>query len=398
MGEDGSVSDYFLAQSYGQSRVTFESIGTYTAPGSATKYTEYKDCARLASDAARSLSPGTDWSRYDCNGDGEVDCILLIYAGHSDGDLSSRGATVTSIYPHRGWVETYLGSRTKLDDEGHLMQGYVLLNSLRDRSSAIASVGTACHELSHGLFTLSDYYKNMNSYMGQYDAMCYGYRQLDYGSAADHCCDYCSFNRMLLGWVTPVELTEPCHVVMQPLSKSPEAVVVFDPRDANHFYLLECRATLDDTWDAHLPAGGLLVTEIRWDRQTFQNHYVNAYTRKNVQLICAATGRGVEIPNASYFSFDQRSIPYGIDGRSEIPASLNPAFATSTVTNIMARRDGSVEFDFMGGGRTVGISDVPQPEPRAWEPNVFYDLTGRRVASPRRGQIVVSGGRLRVGQ
>lgn len=392
MGEDGSVNDYFRAQSYGAVNIAFDNIGTYTAPGAAGGYTEYNACARLASDAAKSLSGSTDWSLYDCNDDGEVDCILLIYAGHCDGDFSSRGATIKSIYPHRAWVENYLGSRTKLDDS-HYMQGYVLMNSLRDRSSAIAAINTTCHELSHGMFTLSDYYKNLNSYMGQYDAMCYGYRQMDYGSAADHCCDYCAFNRMLLGWLTPVELTEPCHVVLHPLSKSPEAVVVFDPRDPNHFFLLECRATLEDTWDAHLPAGGLIVTEIRWNRQTFQNHTVNAGSRKNVQLICADTSRGIEIPNATYFNFDQRRIPYGIDGRDEIPASLCSAFASKTVTNILVQRDGSVEFDFMGGGETVDLLTLPTPERQMWDPRVYFDLQGRKTWTPQKGVVYINNGK-----
>lgn len=392
MGEDGSVNDYFRAQSYGAVDLTFDNIGTYTAPGAATNYTEYRACARLASDAAKSLAASTDWSLYDCNADGEVDCILLIYAGHCDGDYSSRGAAITSIYPHRAWVENYLGSRTKLDDS-HYMQGYVLTNSLRDRSSAIAAIGTTCHELSHGMFALPDYYRNLNSYMGQYDAMCYGYRQLDYGSAADHCCDYCAFNRMLLGWLTPMELTEPCHVVLHPLSQSPDAVIVFDPKDSDHFFLLECRARLEDTWDAHLPAGGLIVTEVRWNRQAFQDHYVNAGSRKNVQLICAATSRGIEIPNAIYFNFDQRTIPYGIDGRDEIPATLDAVFATRTVTDIQVKRDGSVEFDFMGGGRTIDRLSLLESECRTWDSGVYIDMLGRRTQTPRRGFIYIHNGR-----
>ena len=392
MGDDGSVNDYFRAQSYGRVNVRFEQIGTYTAPGAASNYTEYRDCARLASQAAKSLTENTDWGRYDCNGDGEVDCMLLIYAGHCDGDYSSRGATITGIYPHRGWIENYLGSRTKLDEK-YCMQGYVMMNSLRDRSSAIAAVNTACHELSHGIFGLSDYYKNLNSYMGQYDAMCYGYRQMDYGAASDHCCDYCAFNRMLLGWLTPVEPTKPCHVVLHPLSQSPEAVVVFDPKDANHFYLLECRAALEGTWDAHLPAGGLIVTEIRWNRQTFENHSVNASARKNVQLICAATSRGIEIPNASYFNFDQKLIPYGIDGRDEIPGTLNAAFAKNSVTNIQVMRDGSVEFDFMGGGETLGVQDIAEPQQKVWDTRSYFDLMGRQVAHPQAGGLYIHQGR-----
>ncbi len=378
MGEDGSVNDYFLAQSYGRLNVTFENIGSYTASGRASGYTDYGVCSKMLRQAVQSL-PEMDWSRYDSNDDKEVDCLLAIYAGHSDDDTSSRNANITSIYPHRNWMSNIGDGREALGG-GYFLESYVMANNLRHHSTSLAATNTICHELSHGILDLTDYYKNLTSYMGQYDAMCYGYRQMNYGASTDHCCDFTSFNRMYLGWLTPDELTEPCHVRLDPLSTSGEACVIFDPADDNHFFLLENRVALPDSWDAHLPASGLVVVEVNWERNAFEYHNVNSAPRKNIRVICAATGQGLAIPNDSYLNFDQSQVPYGIEGRDAIPASVHPLFATQTVTHITVNEDQSVDFDYRGGG--AGIETIANDDVA---PTTCYDLQGQRIDSATRG-------------
>lgn len=378
MEEEGSVNDYFLAQSYGKLNVTFENIGSYTASGRASGYTDYGVCGTMLRQAVQSLTE-VDWSRYDCNGDKEVDCLLAIYAGHSDDDTSSRNANITSIYPHRNWMSNVGNGREALS-EGYYLESYVFANNLRHHSTSLAATNTICHELSHGILDLTDYYKSLTSYLGQYDAMCYGYRQMSYGASTDHCCDFTSFNRMYLGWLTPDELTQPCHVKLNSLSTSGEACVIFDPADVNHFFLLENRAALPDSWDAHLPASGLVVVEVNWERNAFEFHNVNSARRKNIRVICAATAQGLAIPNDSYLNFDQSQVPYGIQGRDAIPASVHSLFATQTVTNIIVNENHTVEFDFMGGG--AGIEAVTS-DPTASLPS--YDLLGQRIGPGAEG-------------
>lgn len=378
MGEDGSVNDYFLAQSYGKLNVTFENIGSYTAPGRGSNYTDYGVCGNMLRQAVHSLTD-VDWSRYDSNDDMEVDCLLAIFAGHSDDDTSSRNANITSIYPHRYWMSIVDNGREPLGD-GYYLESYVFANNLRHHSNSLSATNTICHELGHGILDLTDYYKSLTSYLGQYDAMCYGYRQMNYGASTDHCCDLTSFNRMYLGWITPDELTEPCHVRLNPLSTSGEACVIFDPADANHFFLLENRAALADSWDAHLPASGLVVVEVNWDRDAFEYHNVNSARRKNIRVICAATGQGLALPNDSYLDFDQSQVPYGIQGREAIQTSVHSLFATQTVTNIIVNEDHSVEFDFMGGG--AGIEMVTDD---ALAASPCYDLQGQRIATGNSG-------------
>lgn len=395
MGQNGSVNDYFRAQSYGATNVTFETVGSYTATGKAEDYAAKNGgIARLA---IASITDA-DWTRYDANGDGEVECVLLIYAGHADGDDNASRQVVRSIYPHQDWLQQSTGSRLLLPatGEGQKMyaQSYVWTNDLRNGSSTgVDATNTVCHELAHGIFDLPDYYHGLVSYMGQYDAMCYGSRQTLYGSATNHCCDLSAFNRMYLGWLTPYELTEPCHVKLQPLSQQPEACVIFDPQDANHFFLLENRQLLSDSWDAHLPAAGLVVTEVHFRQQHLDYHQLNIGEPKDVQIICAADAAGVAYPNASYYDFDQSRIPFGPNGRTSIPTAVSEVFAQQTVTNIRQGRDGTVEFDFMGGGASVDFTGISAPlAPSTASPrSSLYNILGQRASSPR--GITIVGGR-----
>lgn len=391
MGVNGSVNDYFLAQSYGQLNITFEEVGTYTASGKGANYTDYTEDAKLVAKAVKSFTD-VDWSRFDCNGDKEVDCVLCIFAGHADGDYTSRNAAVTSIYPHQNWLTNRSQQKADVGD-GYKVQSYVFANDLRDSSSATDAINTVCHELSHGIFDLPDYYKSMTSFMGQYDAMCYGMRQLDYGASNNHCPDYSTFSRMYLGWLQPHELTTPGHVTLRPLSQHSDACVVFDPNDTNHFFLLENRACISDSWDAHLPAGGLVVTEVHYSRQHFESHNVNSIaSSRDVAIICAATGKQLAIANATYYNFDQSQVPYGIKGRTSIGSSVSKVFETQTVTNITVNADNTIEFDFMGGGEDINLGINQIPTTHNPTPNT-YDLMGRICEQPLRAGIYIVDGR-----
>lgn len=378
MGDNGSVSDYFEAQSYGQTHVTFERVGAYTAAGKGADYTTTTRSSQIVRQAVVSLKD-VDWSRYDKNADGEVDCLLLIYAGHADGDLTQSGIEVRSIYPYRSWLSVVQGSSVTLGG-GMKANSYVLAQDLRDKANHVAAINTMCHELSHGIFDLCDYYHGLKSYMGQYDIMCYGFRQTNYSSADNHCCDMTAFNRMYLGWLTPEELTLTGHYSLRPLTQAAEAFVISDPDDENHFFMLENRAKLLHTWDYHLPEAGLILTEIHFSRNAFESHSVNYASTPNIQVIEAATSRGLCIPNDTYLGVSQRTVPYGIDGRTSIPADVSPLFAQQRVTNITIDNDGTISFDYENATAGIHTTNVET------DAN-YYDLQGRRV-QPRRGMYI----------
>lgn len=381
MGDQGSVSDYFEAQSYGETHVSFERVGEYTASGKAADYVATQRSAQLVRQAVISLKE-TDWKRYDRNGDQEVDCVLLIFAGHSDGDLTQSKLEVKSIYPHHSWLSKSQGSKATVEG-GLKVDNYVFGQDLRDLSAHVGAINTLCHELSHGIFDLCDYYFDLKSHLGQWDVMCYGFRQTNYSSADNHCCDMTAFNRMYLGWLTPTELTENGHYTLRPLSQHAEAYAISDPADEDHFFLLENRQRLSKTWDYHLPASGLILTEIRFNRSSFEGHAVNRGSLPHIQVIDAATGKGLCIPNETYLNVSQKTVPYGIDGHTEITETVSPLFATQRITNIQRESDGSMSFDY------ECIADALTETKAASNDESCYDLQGRKVKTPTRGGLYI---------
>lgn len=390
MGDNGSVNDYFRAQSYGQMEVTFERLGSFTANGKASDYAITAQSGPLARQAMVAQE-GVDWSRYDSNGDKEVDCVLLIYAGHADGDLNSSGSEVKSIYPHMNWLSR-VGGKPNLPG-GYTAQNYVYADDLRDHANHVGAINSVCHELSHGIFDLCDYYRNLTSYMGQWDPMCFGYRQTTYGNADNHCCEYGAFDRMYLGWLTPRELTASEHVTLQPISRQGDACILFDPEDEQHFFLMEARAKLSKTWDYHLPASGLLVTEVHFDRKAFESHGLNGKSVPHIQVINASTGKGLAIHNSVYYNVSQKGVPYGPDGRTEICSEVSPLFEKMQVRNISLNADGSVEFDFINAS-TDGIGTPEQPLPNGRS----YDLSGRQVKGEPQGIVIRNGRKVSLGK
>lgn len=390
MRANGSVNDYFLAQSYGQTNVTFERIGEYTTPGKASDYTKTSASSQMVRNALSSLQD-VDWSRYDSNGDKEVDCLLVIYAGHCDGDLNTRGETISSIYPHMNWLSN-TGNRTQLNlVDGYRAQRYVFAQSQTDHGTSLNAINTICHELSHGLFDLCDLYRNGMAYMGAYDPLCFGFTQKYYGSTANHCCDYSSFNRMYIGWLTPTILSGRQHITLRPLSQHAEACILFDPANTSHFFLLENRAKMSNSWDANIPEGGLLLTEVNFRRNAFESHYVNGDTPLNVQVINASTSTGLALTQTEYYDYnvDKTGVTYGPNGRSEIPAAVHSLFATHRITNITTNEDLSIDFDYED--QTDDIQALPEAEGYKPQATYIYNLSGQRLTTLQRGINIVGG-------
>lgn len=354
---NGSVQDYFKVQSYGKLTISFEKAGVINA-GSADELDKYADQAIMIKNKLSTLS-SVNWNKFDSNKDGEVDCILLVYAGHACYDYTSSYMTNYNIYPNRNWISNLTGSKLQLGSMK--ADSYVMTNDLRNESNDIDGLATVIHELGHGIFDLNDYYNNSTSYVGQYDAMDFGFRQMSnystYMPQGEHPCCYTAFNRMYLGWLTPIELTKACTVELRPLDEYADACIIADPNDQNHFFMLEYRKKNNNSWDAHLPSEGLILTEINYNTDKFNYHGVNSNSPKNITLIDANTNSATAISSSSYYNYNQSYAAYGKNGKTSIPATVNQLFATKTVTNIQIKNNGTLTFNFMGGGETINAID-----------------------------------------
>lgn len=345
-------TQYFKDMSYGNVNVTFDKIGVYTASGKASNYTT--TYTNLVNSAVSNFK-STNWNNYDSNGDGFVDMVLLIFAGHADGDLTSGGKSVASIYPQSGWLDISTGQGTTISGvSGLKFSRYLYIADLAYNSKNRDGLSTALHELGHALFDLPDYYNkstgnpSYGSNMGFWDTMDYGV-YVDMLGGATPVPGLSSFSRMLNGWLTPTELTTQGHYTLNPLNSEAKCYMIKDTN--THYYLLEARHGASGTWD-HGLTSGLIVTEVN----EANNEWI-LYHQSNDGKVKVIRADKTAWPSSNYTS-NVATQPFGPKVKA-IDASYGAVFGTKTVTNITVNSNGSVEFDFMSGATTDPTPETP---------------------------------------
>ncbi len=277
--QEGSVHDYFYEQSDGQFDLTFDVVGPVKMPNGYEYYG--KDAANGSIDenigamlisAINQVDNQVTWSDYDWNNDGEVEQVYFIYAGGGQ----ATGAGENTIWPHKWNLRYVSGAGGKpMTKQGMTIDVYACSNEILT-GSVVAGIGTICHEFSHclGLPDMYDTSGNSgntatNYGMGNWDLMNSGnYNNNGYTPAG-----YTSWEKMMAGWLEPVELSSSAYVTdMQPQSEGGQAYIIYNPAYRNEYYMIENRAR--SGWDAYLPGEGMLVLHVDYDEDIFL--YYNA--------------------------------------------------------------------------------------------------------------------------
>ena len=104
----GSVRDYFIKNSMGKFRPTFDVYGPVTLSGKQADYGGFgrePDLGKFLPALSQSLDTLLSWNeidflQYDNDKDGSVDYVVMLYAG-----ISANGLTgIPAIYPHAGYL------------------------------------------------------------------------------------------------------------------------------------------------------------------------------------------------------------------------------------------------------------------------------------------------------
>ena len=291
-GNSGSVHDYFNECSYGQFDLTFDVCGPVTVSKSYLYYGENgpdvvdMHAGELTAEACRLADNlGIDFSRYDWDGDHEVDQVYLIYAGYGE----YAGAPENTIWPH----EYELSEAAKFGDgQGAITLDGVTVNTYAmsceldgNEGNEPAGIGTACHEFSHCM-CLPDFYDTNNRLYGmdQWDLMDYG----SYSGPISGGCPapYTCYERMYCGWLTPTVLSDPCVVKdMQSLYEAPEAYIIYNEENPNEYYMLANHQ--NEGFGAYNPAHGLLVLHVFFDSELWTKNQVNTTSTQHMTIIPA---------------------------------------------------------------------------------------------------------------
>ena len=280
-GGTGSARDYFIDNSGGLFRPTFDVYGPYDLPHKRSYYKGKEaemiiDACELADDA------GVDFTQYDVNKDGDIDNVFVYYAGLNP----AEGGPEEAIWPHRSYAvvwddEADKGYKYSLDDVW--IWDYACTSELTgERGTHQCGIGTFCHEFSHVL-GLDDLYNTANSEIytiGTWDIMSSG----NYNNNGRTPPAYSAFERWIVGWLTPEQLTTAADYMLEPLETSNKAYMIADSKhnmralspNPNEYWLIENRQAVGwDAPDGCLPGTGLLISHITFHKGKWNNNTPN---------------------------------------------------------------------------------------------------------------------------
>lgn len=262
-GATGSARDYFMCQSGGRTDFSFDVIYAGSAPHERAYYGADDasgndvDPAGLVADACMMADGRIDFSRYDSDGDGEVDNVYIFYAGADE----AAGGGEDCIWSHSSSLKSR-GISLTLD--GVSINRYAMSSELhRYSDGAVGSptIGVFCHEFSHTLGLLDMYDADYEKSGGESEGLWYYTSVMDMGCYSNDGRTPPSYNAIemeMLGFGTGEALDSGIHTI-QPICSSHKFYTV-DTDVKGVRYYLECRST--ESWDTYVGGNGLLVYRV----------------------------------------------------------------------------------------------------------------------------------------
>lgn len=271
LGFKGSVRDYFKAQSGGQFEIDFDVVGPVDLPKgyagygkndasgrdqAALVYPMVEDALNLAKDQV------TDWKQYDWDGDGLVEEVFVLYAGHGQ---ATYPQDPDLVWPHKSAIDPMTVA------DGVKVSVYACSCEL-GATEAIDGIGAFCHEFSHCMGLKDHYDINGRGYgTGFWDIMCFGC----YNGNTFLPAEYNSYEKMFCGWKEPIVLNaEPQKIEgMKALAAGGDTYIFYNDGNENEYYMLENRQKTG--WDAALPGEGLIVLHVDYSKGAWEDNQVN---------------------------------------------------------------------------------------------------------------------------
>lgn len=271
-GATGSIRDYYSANSLGQLDLQFDVYGPVTVSQSYTYYgtkqqspttsSKNEPVAQALIEAIRILSamPGNEhvFDQYDYDGDGNVDALLLYYAGHNE----AEHAPENTIYPHQWNLYSYdyfQGTSFHTEKFGNVrFYSYSCTSELRGSSgTTMCGIGTACHEFGHALGLPDFYDTNYNDYGDGRTGALFNYSLMSSGNYNNNGRTPPYFTmeeRILMGWAEGDGYTTmPASGTITLPSVSTNFAYKEETGTPGEYFAFECRSATG--WDAYINPG-----------------------------------------------------------------------------------------------------------------------------------------------
>jgi immune inhibitor A len=404
-----SLRDFYGECSYGQlDLVTVNlpsSLGWKTAAQSQSYYAngEYglgsgsypRNARKLVEEAVAAADADVDFSRYDNDGDGRVDVLLVVHSGPGAEFTGSTG----HIWSHKWSISP------QLRDDVYVAS-YAMMPEYWSTPGDI-TIGVFAHELGHG-FGLPDLYDTDYSSrgVGRWSVMANGSWNGVLGNSPAHFDAWC---KMQLGFIAPITPTASALGAPVPqVETNPVAYRLWDGGQvAQEYFLVENRERVG--FDLSLPASGLLVWHIDESVNTDNTReWYPGNTGSGHYLVAVEQADGLfELEQSQNSGNSGDVFPGSTDARSfnstTVPNSLSYGGAVSfvAVSNI-SDPDSLMTADF-NVSLVSGLGDDVRAESALWArnfPNPFNASTRIEINVARPGPVTLEiyqllGGRVR---
>ena len=389
------VRGYFKDCSYGLFTPAFDVVGPVKLPKPQTYYGVGNDnITDLMTDACNAVDNEVDFSQYDANGDGMVDLVYIIYAGHS---ANYRGNASTDIWPKSG---TTILSKTF---DGKSIRRYGVSNELAGRENkkkekeTINGIGLFCHEFSHTL-GLPDIYAYKTDAEDQNDQGMELWDLMDGGTEVQGGrvpSPYLAWEREAMGWMSIDTLTTDCHIAnLKTIDNSGKAYKILNPLASNEYIVLQSiqKGGWYQGWGNGSYPKGLLVYRV-----SYASNKVNVFDfPNNVKgkprvIVVPADGEIIAAAHAGTMNnyllqHNNDLYPYnGIDSIKGFKmfneSTLEKSIFNITETDGVDINNRYVSFDFRDR-ITTGIQSAAIKETNISD-NRIYTLDGRFVGTDK---------------
>ena len=387
----GCVADYFSDQSQGCFHPRFDIYGPIRISTASNK--NDNNGGQAVREAVKLLydSLAVDFAPYDWDDDGRAEHIVAVFAGYGGNEAATEG---------KGYIWPTTSNFSTLTLGGIRLSGYSASAELWS-NDAKCGIGTICHEYSHTL-GLPDIYPTR----GEEYSVCDEWDLMDGGNFVNSgWCppSYSAHERMLMGWLTPEELTDTTDITaLKPIAEGGNAYLIRSD-NPDEFYLLENRQWRG--WDLRTPGHGLLIAHVDYTASAWGNNNVNNdpghhrydYLHADnldynqwAEIIGDANphvgGHSRILSNTAYPFVTDSVTNDALTDSSTPPATIysGTGLLGKPITAIREDEEGDISFSF--------LRDIPADIPALTvpkRPTALYDLSGRRlVTQPRRGIVI----------
>jgi len=403
-----SVAKYFDFISFGKFKPQFDVYGPVKLPSALKTYGGTRQDAKdermdlLFQDACTLMNDSLDFSQYDANNDGNVDLVIIIYAGYSQ---SMSGNTTDCIWPKSGTVSggSYDGKKISRYAVSAELNGFPGCWSSAP-FERINGTGTLCHEFCHTM-GMPDFYPTENSVKGDNQGMEY-WSLMDSGNYLTNGYAPVALNaweREAFGWIEIPTLTESADLDIKALDDGGSAYRIANDNDMSgrEYFIIE---NIQKIGINHAQKGhGLLVYHVDYDASAFSitsgSNSVNNRKGKPRMTVVPADGLlfaqynvgdsidGKLIKNSDFFE-QLGGDPF--PGTSEVTA-LNDTTETvnfqvyngeklnKALSGITESNDGVISLRYINDF-TAGISPAITTIATRTDDNI-YTLDGRKVGN-----------------